>query len=445
MKMLLLNSAYYPKKLKMSLSNNQLVNQSTKKLTIGLVGFGVVGKGLYDVLKSTPALDAQIKKICIKDPNKPRAVDKSIFTTDVQELLNDESVSVIAELIDDADAAYEIVKAALQKGKSVVSANKKMIAAHFEELLYLQQQYGAAFLYEASCCAGIPIIRNLEEYYDNDLLTQVKGIINGSTNFILTKIAEEGLPFAEALKTAQELGFAESNPALDIEGHDAANKLVILAAHAFGTIAKQSEILYTGITSIKKEDAVYAKEKGSIIKLVAHAKKINDNELAAFVLPQLVRSDNDFFNVKNEFNALETESCFADKHFFKGKGAGAYPTAAAVLSDISALRYDYKYEYKKMNTTGSLTVAGDYLLNVIISANEQAAIDDTAFEQIDEWHSEKGYVRIRGVISAAYLKKNDWWKATGVSLVLCEEAFAPGIKAALKEKNIFSRESLAAL
>jgi homoserine dehydrogenase len=428
----------------MSLNDNQLINQSTKKLTIGLVGFGVVGKGLYDVLKSTPALDAQIKRICIKDPNKPRSVNKSIFTTDVHELLNDESISVIAELIDDADAAYEIVKAALQKGKSVVSANKKMIAAHFEELLNLQRKHGAAFLYEASCCAGIPIIRNLEEYYDNDLLTQVKGIINGSTNFILTKIAEEGVPFAEALKTAQELGFAESNPALDIEGHDAANKLVILAAHAFGTIAKQSEILYTGITSIKAEDAVYAKEKGNIIKLVAHAKKINDNKLAAFVLPQLVRPENDLFNVKNEFNALETESCFADKHFFKGRGAGAYPTAAAVLSDISALRYDYKYEYKKISRQEPLAIAEDYLLNVIISANEQAAIDDTAFEQINEWHSETGYVRIRGIISAAYLKQHNWWKSAGVSLILCEEAFSCEEKAVLK-KEIYSRKSLAAI
>lgn len=429
----------------MPLKDNQTNNQSTKVLTIGLVGFGVVGKGLYDVLKSTPALDAQIKRICIKDPNKPRSVDKSIFTTDVNELLEDESICVIAELIDDADAAYEIVKAALQKGKSVVSANKKMIAAHFEELLHLQQKHGAAFLYEASCCAGIPIIRNLEEYYDNDLLTQVKGIINGSTNFILTKIAEEGLPFAEALKKAQELGFAESNPSLDIEGHDAANKLVILAAHAFGTIAKQSEILYTGITSVKKEDAVYAKEKGSSIKLVAHAKKINDHELAVFVLPQLVKADNDLFNVKNEFNALETESCFADRHFFKGRGAGAYPTAAAVLSDISALRYDYKYEYKKISRPGTLTVAKDYLLNVIISAEEQAAIEDTAFEQINEWHSEAGYVRIRGVINAAHLKQNDWWKAAGVSLILCEDAFSTEGKVVREEEKVSLRKSLAAV
>jgi homoserine dehydrogenase len=296
-------------------------------------------------------------------------------------------------------------------------------------------------LYEAACCAGIPIIRNLEEYYDNDLLTQVKGIINGSTNFILTKIAEEGLPFAEALKAAQELGFAESNPALDIEGHDAANKLVILAAHAFGTIARQNEILYSGITSVKEEDAVYAKEKGSIIKLVAHAKKINDNELAAFVLPQLVKVDNDFFNVKNEFNALETESCFADKHFFKGRGAGAYPTAAAVLSDISALRYGYKYEYKKINQPEQPVIAKDYLLNVIVSAREAEQINDAAFSHIAEWHDEIGYVRIRGTINATSLKNDNWWRTSGVSLVLCENAFASKT-VNMQQKNVLAKEAL---
>jgi homoserine dehydrogenase len=425
----------------MSLKNNQPATKLTNQLTIGLVGFGVVGKGLYDVLKGTPALDAHIKRICIKDATKPRAIDKSIFTTDVNELLNDESIAVIAELIDDADAAYEIVKAALQKGKSVVSANKKMIATHFEELLYLQRKHGVAFLYEAACCAGIPIIRNLEEYYDNDLLTQVKGIINGSTNFILTKIAEEGLSFAEALKAAQELGFAESNPALDIEGHDAANKLVILAAHAFGTIATQSEILYSGITAVKEEDAAYAKEKGSIIKLVAHAKKINDNELAAFVLPQLVKADDDLFNVKNEFNALETESCFADKHFFKGRGAGAYPTAAAVLSDISALRYDYKYEYKKINQPEPPAIAKDYLLNVIISATDAAQINDAAFTHIAEWHDEIGYVRIRGTINAAHLKNDNWWRASGVSLVLCGEALgSAAVNVRKEQKDVLAKE-----
>ena len=260
-----------------------------KKLAIGLVGFGVVGKGLYDVLEATPGLHAVVKKICIKHPEKKRAVKQSLFTADFNELLNDEEINVIAELIDDAAAAFDMVKASLQKGKHVVSANKKMIAAHFEELLQLQKENNVSFLYEASCGAGIPIIRNLEEYYDNDMLSQVKGIVNGSTNFILTKMSEENLSFSDALKIAQNAGFAESDPSLDIEGHDAANKLSIITAHAFGTVTAPENILHGGINSVTKKDILFAKENNCSIKLMAHAKKINDDELIAFVLPQLIK------------------------------------------------------------------------------------------------------------------------------------------------------------
>jgi homoserine dehydrogenase len=200
---------------------------ATNQLTIGLFGFGVVGKGLYDVLHSTPALQATVKKIAIKNTDKKRSIAAEHFTANAQDLLNDKDINVIVELIDDADAAFEIVKTALQNGKAVVSANKKMIAEHFEELLQLQEKYQTPFLYEASCCASMPIIRNLEEYYDNDLLQSLRGIINGSTNFILTKIFDEKLEFSAALLLAQQLGFAESNPKLDIGGFDAANKLAI--------------------------------------------------------------------------------------------------------------------------------------------------------------------------------------------------------------------------
>ena len=390
----------------------------SKPLTLGLFGFGVVGKGLYDVLQSTPALQASIKKICIKTPDKKRAISQNHFTTSSEELLNDDSINVIVELIDDADAAYEIVKAALKKGKAVVSANKKMIATHFEELLQLQHEYKTAFLYEGSCCASIPFIRNLEEYYDNDLLTSVKGIVNGSTNYILTKIFENDLSFKDALLQAQQLGFAESNPALDIEGHDAANKLTILLAHAFGNIATPNAFIYSGITSIKKTDAILAQEKHLKIKLVATAQKINNNLLVAFVLPQFVEANDELSNVSNEFNGLITESSFADKHFFKGKGAGAYPTAAAVLSDISALRYDYKYEYKKYLQPNKLTLTNDYFLKIFVSADDLEKINKDDFEWIEEWHNEVSNNWVIGIIHATKLQENDWWKQTGVSLIL---------------------------
>jgi homoserine dehydrogenase len=398
------------------------------KLTIGLFGFGVVGKGLYDVLHSTPTLQSSIKKICIKNPGKPRAIAAENFTTDAAVLLNDDSINVIVELIDDADAAFEIVKTALQNRKAVVSANKKMIAEHFEELLLLQQEYQTPFLYEAACCASMPIVRNLEEYYDNDLLQSFRGIINGSTNYILTKMLDEQLEFGEALLSAQQLGFAESNPKLDIGGFDAANKLSILLAHSFGVQTKTSGFIFNGIENISAADARIAQEKNYSIKLVAHAQKLENGKLAAFVLPQFVTAADDLYHVKNEFNAVTIESTFADKHFFKGKGAGAFPTASAVLSDISALRYQYKYEYKKIAHLTDTQLTADFYLKVFVSVDDIAKIDKSNFEWIEEWHNGFQYSHLVGVVHAQQLLQQDWWKQQGVSLILCPEAIIESIE-----------------
>src|SRR3954470_15104873 len=194
-----------------------------KKLTIGLFGFGVVGEGLYRILQQTPSLKATIKKVCIKHPGKKRNAPEDLFTTDKYELLDDPEINVIVEVINETEPAFEIVSTALLNGKHVVSASKKMIAEHLPRLLELQKQTGRSFLCEAAACASIPVIRNLEEYYDNDLLHSLKAIVNGSTNFILTKMFEERLDFKQALLLAQQLGFAESDPALDVDGIDAVN------------------------------------------------------------------------------------------------------------------------------------------------------------------------------------------------------------------------------
>ena len=395
---------------------------SNKQINIGLFGFGVVGKGLYDVLHTTPTLQASVKKIVIKNPEKKRSIDANFFTTDASAVFNDESISVVVELIDDADAAFEIVKTALQKGKSVVSANKKMIAEHFEELLQLQQETNTALLYEAACCASMPIVRNLEEYYDNDLLKSIRGIINGSTNFILTKILEEQLEFKAALTLAQQLGFAESDPKLDIGGYDAANKLSILLAHSFGVLTKPTGFIFNGIENITLSDAILAKEKKQTIKLVATAKKLEDGKLAAFVLPQFVRQNDNLYHIQNEFNALTTESTFADEHFFKGKGAGAFSTASAVLSDISALGYHYKYEYKKIYHQTDTLLSLDYYLKVYISTDDLNKINKEDFEWVEEWHNEFRHSWLIAVIHAEKLFITDWWKQQGVSLILCPEA-----------------------
>ena len=185
-----------------------------------------------------------------------------------------------------------------------------MIAEHLPELLGLQKQTGRSFLYEAAACASIPVIRNLEEYYDNDLLHSIKAIVNGSTNFILTKMFEEKLDFQQALLLAQQLGFAESDPSLDVEGYDAVNKWTFLLTHAYGIVEYPDNIVFNGIQNIQGGDASVALEKHMDIKLVAQAKKLQNGKVAAFVLPQFVKQDDHLAFVKNEYNGVVIESRF---------------------------------------------------------------------------------------------------------------------------------------
>lgn len=395
--------------------------ETHKQLTIGLFGFGVVGEGLYKVLQQTPSLKASIKKVCIKNYGKKRNAPASLFTTDKNDLLNDRDINVIVEVIDDADAAFEIVSVAIKNGKDVVSASKKMIAEHLPALLKLQQQTGRSFLYESAACASIPVIRNLEEYYDNDLLYSFKAIVNGSTNFILTKIFEEGLNFKQALVLAQQSGFAESDPKLDVEGYDAVNKWAFLLTHAYGIIESPAAILFNGIQHIHSTDATVAKARNQQIKLVAQAQKLQNGKVAAFVLPQFVNQNNPLAFVKNEYNGVVIESGFADKQFFYGKGAGSFPTASAVLSDISALRYQYKYEYKKLFHHTPHELTDDIFLRVYVSFDDLAFIPREEFEWIEEWHAQEDRKYLAGIIALKELKENTWWKENNTSLILLPE------------------------
>ena len=388
-----------------------------KKLIIGVFGFGVVGEGLYRVLQQTESLNATIKKVCIKNPNKKRNAPAELFTTEKDELLNDKEINVIVEVIDDSNAAFDIVSTAIKNGKATVSSSKKMIAEHLPELLSLQQQFDVPFLYEASACSSIPVIRNLEEYYDNDLLHSIKAIVNGSTNFILTKIFDDYLTFKNALLQAQQLGFAESNPVLDVEGYDAVNKWSIILAHAYGIVVHPNNIVFTGIQNIQLSDAVVAKEKHYGIKLVAQAQKQSNGKVAAFVLPQFVSQDDHLAFVKNEYNGVVIESGFADKQFFYGKGAGSFPTASAVLSDISALSYGYRYEYKKLRYHTPSELTNDFYIKVYTSFNALKNIPKEEFEWIEEFHNGQDRSYLVGVIHFDKLVKDDWWKQEGISLI----------------------------
>jgi homoserine dehydrogenase len=395
--------------------------ETHKQLTIGLFGFGVVGEGLYKVLQQTPSLKASIKKVCIKNPGKKREAPEDLFTTDRDAILNDPSINVVVEVINESGPAFEIVSTALKNGKSVVSASKKMIAEHLPELLELQKQTGESFLYESAACASIPVIRNLEEYYDNDLLHSIKAIVNGSTNFILTKMFEEKLGFREALLLAQELGFAESDPSLDVEGYDAANKWTFLLTHAYGIIEKTKNLVFSGIQFIQAGDAEVARQKHYDIRLVAQAKKLENGKVAAFVLPQFIKQDDHLAFVKNEYNGVVIESGFADKQFFYGKGAGSFPTASAVLSDLSALRYQYKYEYKKLYHHTPHELTNEFYVRVYLSFDDWKNIPRDRFEWIEEWHAESDRKYLVGVIHFREIKEGRWWKENNTSLVLTPE------------------------
>lgn len=368
-------------------------------LKIGLFGFGCVGQGLYHVLKNSKGFKADIVKIAVKNKSKERPLDKGVFTFDKYEILDNPEINVIVELIDDAKEAFNIVSYALSKGKHVVTANKKMVAQHLQELFDLQHKNNVSLLYEASSCGSIPIIRTLEEYFDNEQIEKVSGIFNGTTNYILTKTISEKLSYPEALKQAQEKGFAESDPTNDVEGFDPKFKAIIIALHAFGVFAKPEDVLNIGITTLHPNDITYANEKNYKIKLVPTVKKLNDSQVSIFVLPKYVSPVNHLHSVDNEFNGIIVDGEFSGEQFLKGKGAGGHPTGAAVLSDISALSYGYKYEYKKQKQSPHLQFTNEVTVKVHFRYNRLIDLERLNFEKITERYSGTDYNYVVGYVA----------------------------------------------
>lgn len=407
-----------------------------RNLTLGLFGFGCVGQGLYHVLLETHGVKASIKRICVRNPNKQRPLPSDIFTFSRKDILDDPEIDVVVELIDDADAAFIIVKEALKHGKHVVTANKKMLAEHLEEIYHLQTLYDRSVLYEGAVCGSIPIIRNLEEYYDNDLLSGIEGIFNGSTNYILTKVLDEGITYPEALRQAQEQGFAESDPTLDVKGFDPKFKLAIALTHAFGIFVKPGQILNIGIDALHDLDLKYARENGYTIKLIARAFKI-ENKVYGLVAPQFIGKNNPLSTVRNEYNAVSVEGAFSEKQLFVGKGAGSYPTASAVLSDISALTYNYRYEYKKIDQAGDIGYSNELFVDVFVRFKSGISIGIRDFEAFHSGYAANGQHYMRGTVSLA--KLTEWSTLNEVGLVLAPSSkFTP-----LMKKDVVEEYSVA--
>ena len=376
-----------------------------KQINIGLFGFGTVGKGLYDVLKKIQPENVSIVKVCVRNVAKHSAEAPELeFTSNADDIFTDTHINFIVELIDDAEAAYGIVKRALQAKIPVVSGNKKMLARHIQEMIQLQRDNDTALLYDASACGSIPVIRNLEEYYDNDLLISVKGILNGSSNFILSKIFNEGMNYAEALKLAQDLGFAESDPTLDIGGWDSLFKLIIITIHAFGVYVEPEQIFTFGIGNMNEHDIQFAHEKRRRVKLVGWAEKVDEDKLVLSVMPHLLSKQKYIYSVEDEFNGVVIKGLFYYKQFMFGQGAGGFPTGSAVLSDITAQLYDYRYQYKKLQSPHQLHFTNDYKVRIYYRYDSPATLNLLEFSTIHESYYSDTYKYVVGDIELSQLQ-----------------------------------------
>ncbi|GAA0753256.1 homoserine dehydrogenase [Psychroflexus lacisalsi] len=347
-------------------------------LTIGLFGFGSVGSGIYHLLKKKTIPNIELKTIVVKNPDKPRSKDAKHFSYQPKDILEDKDINVVLELIDDADAAYSIVKKALEKRKHVITANKKMLAEHFQELTALAQKQNVSLLYEASVCGSIPVIRTLEESFGQDSIKSLRAISNGTCNYVLTRLFQNPQPFDRIITDAQKHGFAESDPTLDIDSWDSKFKLIISNYHAFGVLNTPEDILNLGIRHIKPEDIEFAKEKNFSIKVLGHS-ELNDDGLNAFVAPQFIKNNNLLTSIEFENNAVQIDAEFAQQQLLQGKGAGSIPTASAVLSDVISLLKDYTYSYSKAEANSS-KFNPDQLIKVYISSYDKKDLTPFKFK-----------------------------------------------------------------
>ncbi len=314
---------------------------------IAVLGFGVVGSGTVEVFYKNKATlekkvgeELDIKYILeIRDCPDERYRDK--FTKNFDDIVNDPEVFVVAEVIGGVKYSYGYVKACLEAGKSVVTSNKELVATKGAELLRIAREHNVNFFFEASVGGGIPIIRPLNQCLSTDEIEEIAGILNGTTNFILTKMIKENMGFDEALKIAQELGYAERDPSADVEGHDTCRKICILASLAFGRHVYPENIHTEGITKITLEDVKYCESMNSVIKLIGFAAK-RGADVAVMTCPAVINGESQLAGVNDVFNAILVRSDATGDVVFYGKGAGKLPTASAVVADIiNALKTDH--------------------------------------------------------------------------------------------------------
>ena len=346
-------------------------------IKIGLIGFGNVGQGVAKILKEnadalTQRVGAQfqITKIAVRSIEKYRGLDlgEAVLTENVTDLLSDPSIDIIVEVMGGETPAFDYISDALKRGKYVVTANKEVVAKHKNRFFELARENQVDIYFEASVGGGIPIIRSFKVGYAANQIQSVCGILNGTTNYILTKMREEGLPFEQALKQAQDLGFAEADPSMDVSGLDAAYKLVILAAVAFKQDIQIEDLYYEGIDALKKEDVEYAKELGYTIKLLAlGSRHTNQDHMIYKVHPTLIPITHPLASVRNEFNAIFSVGNAIGETMIYGKGAGSLPTGSAVVSDLCDIAFDFHHN----------EIAGRRNLEAPLSKAQVLKVEDT--------------------------------------------------------------------
>ncbi len=307
---------------------------------VAVLGHGVVGSGVVELfhknaksITSRAGQEIEVKRILdLREfPDLPYA-DK--FTKDFNEILNDPEISIVAEVMGGLSPAFDYTKSLLEHGKSVVTSNKELVAAKGAQLLAIAKEHNVNYFFEASVGGGIPIIRPMHQCLAANEITEVAGILNGTTNYILTKMIHESVPFDEALATAQKLGYAERNPAADVEGHDACRKICILASLAFGSHVYPHTVYTEGITKLTLDDVAYAENWGGVIKLIGRAKKLDGGKMYATVYPALLSSHSQLAGIDDVFNGILIRGNATGDVVFYGRGAGKLPTASAVVADM---------------------------------------------------------------------------------------------------------------
>lgn len=306
-----------------------------------LLGAGTVGSGVFalsgmlaDEMEQKTGGSLEIKKVLVRDLDKPRdGIPREFLTDRWEEIVNDDEIQLVIEVMGGVDPARTYIKEAILAGKQVVSANKDLLAEHGQELLSLAEERGVDLQFEAAVAGAIPIIRPLKQSLSASLLTEIMGIVNGTTNYILTKMTEEGMDYGDALKQATELGYAEADPTSDVEGYDAGRKIAIMASLAYNSEVVFSDVYTEGITKITASDVQYAKEFGYVIKLVGIA-AMREGTIEVKVHPMLIPSQHPLATVRDSFNAVFVHGDACDDAMFMGRGAGKMPTASAVMGDV---------------------------------------------------------------------------------------------------------------